>query len=137
MKEEKDKLENITGSGIPVTIKGKDYKLGIFNMRDLADFTQYIKGNRIKLVQKTVENMEEKLILINSIFVNEVNETKELQSVDGVCFMLWKCLQKHQPEITLKDIDNMVDLNNVAEISTILMNVGGTIKNSQKRAKKK
>jgi len=54
MKDEKvnDKLENITGSGIPVTIKGKDYKLGIFNTRDLADFTQYIKGNRIKLVQK-------------------------------------------------------------------------------------
>ena len=139
MKEEKekDKLENITGSGIPVTIKGKDYKLGIFNMRDLADFTQYIKGNRIKLVQKTVENMEEKLILINSIFVNEVNETKELQSVDGVCFMLWKCLQKHQTEMTLEDIDNMVDLDNVAEISTILLNVGGTIKNSQTRAKKK
>jgi len=135
--KENDKLEDITGSGLPITIKGKEYKLGIFNMRDLADFTQYIKGNRIKLVQKTVENMEEKLMLINSIFVNEVNETRELQSVDGVCFMLWKCLQKYQTEITLKDIDNMVDLDNVAEISTILLNVGGTIKNSQTRAKKK
>ena len=135
--EEKDKLENITGSGIPVTIKGKDYKLGIFNMRDLADFTQYIKGNRIKLVQKTVENMEEKLILINSIFVNEVDETIELKSFDGVCFMLWKCLQKYQTEMTLEDVDKIVDLDNVAEISTILLNVGGTIKNSQKRAKKK
>jgi len=139
MKEEKenDKLEDITGSGLPITIKGKEYKLGIFNMRDLADFRQYIKGQRIKIIQGTIESMEEKLILINSIFVNDVNETTELKSVDGVCFMLWKCLQKHQPEITLQDIDNMVDLDNVAEISKVLMNVGGTIKNSRERAKKK
>ena len=138
MKEkENDKLEDITGSGLPITIKGKEYKLGIFNMRDLADFRQYIKGQRIKIIQGTIESMEEKLILINSIFVNDVNETKELQSVDGVCFMLWKCLQKYQTEMTLEDVDKIVDLDNVAEISTILMNVGGTIKNSQKRAKKK
>jgi len=135
--EEKDKLENIIGSGLPITIKGKDYKLGIFNMRDLADFKQYIKGQRIKIIQRTIESMEEKLILINSVFDSNINETKELQSVDGVCFMLWKCLQKYQTEMTLEDVDKIVDLDNVAEISTILMNVGGTIKNSQKRAKKK
>ena len=139
MKDEKvnDKLENITGSGIPVTIKGKDYKLGIFNMRDLADFTQYIKGNRIKLVQKTVENMEDKLILINNIFDGNVNETKELQSIDGVCFMLWKSLQKYQPEMTFADVDKIVDLDNISEISNVLMNIGGKVKNSRTRAKKK
>jgi len=139
MKDEKvnDKLENITGSGIPVTIKGKDYKLGIFNTRDLADFTQYIKGNRIKLVQKTVENMEDKLILINNIFDGNVNETKELQSIDGVCFMLWKSLQKYQPEMTFADVDKIVDLDNISEISNVLMNIGGKVKNSRTRAKKK
>jgi len=138
MKDEKvnDKLENITGSGIPVTIKGKDYKLGIFNTRDLADFTQYIKGNRIKLVQKTVENMEDKLILINNIFDGNVNETKELQSIDGVCFMLWKSLQKYQPEMTFADVDKIVDLDNISEISNVLMNIGGKVKNSRTRAKK-
>ena len=174
--KDKDKLENITGSGIPVTIKGKDYKLGIFNMRDLADFTQYIKGQRIKIIQNAIqydnEEMRKKEIeminketpgdtvaaeierfrliskiigdyetdrmkIINNILNGNVNETKELQSVDGVCFMLWKCLQKYQTEMTLEDVDKIVDLDNVAEISTILMNVGGTIKNSQKRAKKK
>ena len=178
MKEEKenDKLEDITGSGLPITIKGKEYKLGIFNMRDLADFTQYIKGQRIKIIQNAIqydnEEMRKKEIeiiekgtpgndtqskaerlrlvsniignyetdrmkIINNIFNGDVNETKELQSVDGVCFMLWKCLQKYQTEMTLEDVDKMVDLDNVAEISTILMNVGGKVKNSRTRAKKK
>jgi len=135
--EEKDKLENIIGSGLPITIKGKDYKLGIFNMRDLADFKQYIKGQRIKIIQGTIESMEEKLILINSVFDSNINETKELQSVDGVCFMLWKSLQKYQPEMTFADVDKIVDMDNIAEVSNVLMNVGGKVKNSRERAKKK
>ena len=138
MKEEKenDKLENITGSGIEVTIKGKEYKLGIFSMRDLADFRQYVKGQRVKIIQATIVSMEEKLILINSVLDSNVNETKELQTMDGVTFMLWRSLQKYQPEITLTDVDNMIDLDNISEISNVLMNIGGKVKNSQKRAKK-
>ena len=138
MKEEKekDKLENITGSGIEVTIKGKEYKLGIFSMRDLADFRQYVKGQRVKIIQATIVSMEEKLILINSVLDSNVNETKELQTMDGVTFMLWRSLQKYQPEITLADVDNMIDLDNISEISNVLMNIGGKVKNSQKRAKK-
>ena len=136
-KKVNDKLENITGSGISVTIKGKDYKLGIFGMRDLADFRQYVKGQRVKIVQATIVSMEEKLILINSVLDSNVNETKELQTMDGVTFMLWRSLKKYQPELTLADVDDMIDLDNISEISTILTNVGGTIKNSQKRAKKK
>ena len=138
MKEEKekDKLENITGSGISVTIKGKDYKLGIFGMRDLADFRQYVKGQRVKIVQATIVSMEEKLILINSVLDSNVNETKELQTMDGVTFMLWRSLKKYQPELTLADVDDMIDLDNISEISNVLMNIGGKVKNSQKRAKK-
>jgi hypothetical protein len=134
--KENDKLENITGSGIEVTIKGKEYKLGIFGMRDLADFRQYIKGQRIKIIQATIVSMEEKLILINSILDSNVNETKELQTMDGVTFMLWRSLKKYQPELTLADVDDMIDLDNISEISNVLMNIGGKVKNSQKRAKK-
>ena len=135
-KKVNDKLENITGSGIEVTIKGKEYKLGIFGMRDLADFRQYIKGQRVKIIQATIVSMEEKLILINSILDSNVNETKELQTMDGVTFMLWRSLKKYQPELTLADVDDMIDLDNISEISNVLMNIGGKVKNSQKRAKK-
>ena len=136
-KKVNDKLEDITGSGISVTIKGKEYKLGIFSMRDLADFRQYVKGQRVKIIQATIVSMEEKLILINSVLDSNVNETKELQTMDGVTFMLWRSLQKYQPEITLTDVDNMIDLDNISEISNVLMNIGGKVKNAPTRAKKK
>ena len=132
-----DKLENITGSGIPITIKGKEYKLGIFGMRDLADFRQYIKGQRIKIIQDVVIDKVERIESINTIMDGNVNETKELSTMDGVCFMLWRSLQKYQPEMTLKDADELIDLNNIAEISNVIMKIGGQVKNPPMRAKKK
>jgi len=132
-----DKLENITASGIPITIKGKEYKLGIFGMRDLADFRQYIKGQRIKIIQESIADNIERITIINNILDGNVNETKELSTMDGVCFMLWKSLQKYQPEMTLKDVDDLIDLNNIAEISNVIMKIGGQVKNPPMRAKKK
>jgi len=134
---EKDKLENITGSGIPITIKGKEYKLGIFNLRDLADFKQYLKGQRIKIIQDVVVDKAERIESILTIMDGNINETKELSTMDGVCFMLWKSLQKYQPEITLQDVDELIDLDNYDEIFNTLMKIGGTVKNSPKGAKKK
>ena len=132
-----DKLENITASGIPITIKGKEYKLGIFGMRDLADFRQYIKGQRIKIIQETIADNTERIAIIDNILDGNVNETKELSTIDGVCFMLWKSLQKYQPEMTLKDMDELIDLDNYSEIFNIVMSVGGKVKNPPKRTKTK
>lgn len=168
---EKDKLEDITGSGIPITIKGKEYKLGVFGIRDLADFRQYLKGQRIKIIQDTLqydnEDIRKKKIeiiekgvpgdsteakgerlrlvtniindyetdrikIINNILDSNINEFKELETIDGICFMLWKSLQKYQPEMTLKEADDLVDLNNVKEISNIITSIGGKPKNSKK-----
>lgn len=171
-----DKLENIAGSGIPIKIKGKEYKLGIFGMRDLADFRQYIKGQRIKIIQdsirydsqegrkKEIEIIQkgvlgnsaevkaerlrlisniindyrtERMQMITDVLESNVDETKELSTMDGVCFMLWKSLQKYQPEMTLEDADKLIDLDNVAEISNVIMKIGGQVKNPPARAKKK
>jgi len=74
---------------------------------------------------------------LNNILDGNVNETKELSTMDGVCFMLWKSLQKYQPEMTLKDVDDLIDLNNIAEISNVIMKIGGQVKNPPMRAKKK
>ena len=127
-----DKLENITGSGVEITIKGKEYKLGIFGMRDLADFRQYIKGQRVRIIRDIVTDMAERIETENAIMDGKIDEMKELSTMDGVCFMLWKSLQKYQPEMTLKDSDKLIDLNNIAEITNTLTQIGGQVKNSPK-----
>lgn len=132
-----DNLAKITGSGIPITIKDKEYQLGIFSMRDLADFRQYVKGQRIKIIYNSVTDDIERIKIVNNILDSNINETKELSTMDGVCFMLWRSLQKYQPEITLEEVDNLVDLDNIGEISNAIQKIGGRGKNVQKRAEKK
>ncbi len=132
-----DKLENITASGIPITIKGKEYKLGVYGVKDLADFRQYIKGRRIQILQETITDSAERMELIDHVAESNINEMKELSNMDGVRFMLWRSLRKHQPEITLEESDELIDLNNMVEISNIIKNMGGEVKNPPKRAKKK
>ena len=83
MSDDKDKLENITGSGVEITIKGKKYKLGIFGMRDLADFRQYVKGQRIKLIQDTINNTDERIKIISGLLDGNVDEMKEMSTMDA------------------------------------------------------
>lgn len=132
-----DKLENITASGFPVTIKGKEYKLGVYGVEDLAEFRQYIKGQRVKVIQETITDRAERIELINNVMEGNVNEMKELSNMDGVRFMLWRSLLRHQPKMTLKDSDKLIDLDNVVEISNIVKNMGGEVKNFPKRVKKR
>jgi len=134
---EKDKLENIVGSGVSITIKGKEYKLGVLTIRDLADFRQYCKGKKIKLIQETIEEPKERIELISRVLDSPIDETREMGTMDGVCFLLWKALQKEQKELTLEAVDKLIDLNNIGEVSEVLMELGGRVKNPPERAKKK
>jgi len=136
MIEEKDKLEDIAKSDIAFKIKDKEYTLKVLTIRDLADFRQYIKGEKIKLIQDTVKDSEERIKLIQQIINSSVDETMEMGTMDGVCFLLWKSLSKENKELTLSQVDDMIDLGNIAEISALLAQLGGQVKRPFTKKKK-
>ena len=136
MVEEKDKLEDIAKSDIAFKIKDKEYTLKVLTIRDLADFRQYIKGEKIKLIQDTVKDSEERIKLIQQIINSSVDETMEMGTMDGVCFLLWKSLSKENKELTLAQVDDMIDLSNIAEISALLTQLGGQVKRPFTKKKK-
>jgi|GEM_PF-2983147 len=135
--KEKNRLEDISKSGIRVNIKGIEYKLGVLTIRDLADFRQHIKSKKIELVQNTIANPGERIELISKILDSAVDETREMGTMEGVCFLLWKALQKEQKEITLAEVDMMIDLENIGEVSTILTKLGGKVDTPFPEIKKK
>ena len=124
-----DKLEDIAKSGITFSIKGKEYKLGVLTIRDLADFRQYCKGKKIKLIQDIVKESKERIELISKVLDSPIDETREMGTMDGVCFLLWKALEKGQKGLTLEAVDKIIDLENIGEVSEVLMRLGGTVKN--------
>ena len=126
-KKEKDKLEDIAKSDIPFEIKGEKYFLSVLTIRDLADFRQYIKGEKIKLIQISIKDSEERIQLIQQVINSSVDQTLEMATMDGLCFLLWKSLSKRHKDLTLQKVDSMIDLDNINEVSAVLNQLGGKV----------
>lgn len=122
-----ERLEDIAKSGISLKIKGKEYFLNVLTIRDLADFRQYVKGERIKLVQDAVKDSGERAKLMQQIINSSIDETLEMSTMSGVCYLLWKSLSKKHKDLTLQQVDEMIDLDNINEVSTVLTQLGGKV----------
>ena len=126
-----ENIENVTQSPIEIELKGKTYKLGAIGFIDFGDFAQYIKSQRIKLCDYIMDK-ELQLKMIEKIMTESIDLDKEYGTINGISYMAWKSIQKHQPEVTLEDINKLIDLDNFEKVSVILGNLGGTVKNPKK-----
>ena len=127
-------IENMTQSPLEIELKGKKYKLGPIGFIDFGDFAQYVRGQKIRLCEY-IKDKDIKIQMIKAAMEEPVELDKEYGTVNGVSYMLWKAIQKYQPDMTLNDINNLIDLENFEKVSVILGNLGGTVKNA-KMAKK-
>ena len=129
------KIEDMTQRPLEIELKGKKYKLWPIGFIDFCDFAQYVKSQKIRLCE-VIQDKEVKLQMIEKIMNEPIDLDKEYGTVNGITYMAWKAIQKEQPDITLKDINNLIDLENFERVSIILSNLGGTVKN-RKTAKAK
>lgn len=152
-------LSKVMGSPISLKLKGKRYELTPISMGDMADFPQYIKGRRLEVAQdlrdakkrkaikihlKNPEKLtailrvlnEESLQLEIGIMESFVDSDREMQTIDGARFLLWKAISIKHPEITLEDMDDLIDLDNIDESVAVLMELGKKPKNPIAEVKK-
>ena len=127
-----DNLENIAGAGMDFEIRGKTYKLGVMTLRDIADFRNYIKAQRIQVVKTVTMPVNERIKLMSEVLNSPVNEFEEMQTMEGVIYILWKCLLKNQPEITLEEVNGLIGLDNLKEVMEMITQLGGKVKNVKK-----
>ena len=125
-------LENIAGAGMDFKIRDKDYKIGVLTLRDIADFRNYIKSQRIEVAKGIVMPTMDRIKLMSEILNAPVNELEEMQTMEGVIYVLWKCLIKHQPTMTLTQVSGLIGFDNLKEVMNMIMKLGGTVKNEVK-----
>ena len=125
-------LENIAGAGIDFEIRGKKFKIGVMTLRDIADFRNYTKAQRIQVAKSVVMPTMDRIKLMSEILNSPVNELEEMQTMEGVIYILWKCLVKYQPEITLTEVNGLIGFDNLKEVMEMIMQLGGTVKNEEK-----
>ncbi|MHA1304737.1 MAG: hypothetical protein ACTSPI_13655 [Candidatus Heimdallarchaeaceae archaeon] len=128
------KLEDVTQSGLEIELKGKKYKLGSIGIIDIGDFDQYLRSQKLKLADK-IQDKETQLKMIEKIMNEPIDLDKEWKTLSGVVYMAWKSIQKYQPEVTLEEMNNIIDLDNFEKVSIIISNLGGKIENPPKKAK--
>lgn len=134
-----EKIEDVTQSPIEIKLRdGNTYKFGAIGFVDYGNFVQYIKSQKLELVNY-IEDKETKLKIIEEIMnkpmsIEELN--KEYASLNGIIYLAWKAIQKYHPKIKLEDMNQLVDTQNFDEISVIMANLGGKIENPTPKAKK-
>jgi hypothetical protein len=127
-----EKIEDMTQSPLEIELKdGKTYKLGAIGLIDFGDFQQYIRSQRISLINN-IKDKELQLLMTDKIMVDPIDLDKEYRTLNGLCYMAWKSIQKCHPEVSLSDINKLIDLDNFDKISIIMGNLGGKPKNSKK-----
>ena len=131
-----ENIENVTQSPIEIELKWKTYKLGAIGFIDFGDFAQYVKGQKIKLTDN-IKDVIIRMKTIDKIMNDPIDLDSEYKTINGMVYMAWKAIQKHQPEVTLEDINKLIDLDNFEKVTVIISNLGGKVNPTRKVKAKK
>lgn len=124
-------LASVAARPAMATIKGKEYKLSVLSIDDLADFEKRVKQERLRdaikglreagvepdTVAKTAENMVEKELSAKEL-------QKAMSTISGTRYLLW-CALKRNHDVKLEKMGDLVDLDNLDEMTEIVANLGG------------
>lgn len=128
----KDSLANAAGTPVTITLKGKKYKASPLTIGDLAEFESSIKSERLKVfMEGTAEKLlpEERTKIITDLCsqgIEEAEVVRQMTTLNGARYLLWRSLSKHDKKLTLDDVSNLVSMDNLLEITTIVQSLGGT-----------
>ena len=130
-KESHDSLAVAAGNGVSLDIKGETYHITPITIGDLADFESFIQSSQLKTffesgATKYMDADERKAIVVE-ICTGGLGEgvvAREMNTLSGVRFLLWKSLSRKHPNLTLEKVSSLVDINNLEEVAAIVQTIG-------------
>jgi len=130
VKTSKDSLADAAGRGVTIEIKGREYEIAPITLGDLAEFESYVRSQRIKSFLSSTEGLDsnERKEVLTELCMRTLADddvSREMTTLSGVRFLLWRALLKRQPNLTLDDINDLVDISNLDIVSAIVQTVGG------------
>lgn len=130
MEQKKDSVGNAAGTGVVATIRGKEYTIRPLTVRDLGEFEGWVKGKRLKALMTVAGQLDsgERCKLIHDVAVAQV-ETRdliaEMESLEGVTFLLWRVLRRSHADLTLEQAGDLVGMDNFREIKALVDAISG------------
>lgn len=127
--ESNESLSDVGGKEVTLELKGKEYTLAVLSLGDMKDFENSIRSRRLKEFRDATYGMDESVRMegIASIVRSTVSlfdVQMEINAMSGVVFILHRSLLPNYPDMTIEQVERMVDLDNFQEVSTIISNLG-------------
>lgn len=141
-------LPDMAGTSRIVEIRGTEYKVSPLDIDDLAEFETVVRMERNRALLKSLEDSKlENEVIAEAIGaaaakpVSLSNIEENMRSMIGVRFLLWCALRKNYPELKLKKMGQLINLDNFEEAAGIVSELGGKAvkkaKNARRGKKKK
>ena len=130
-------MESITNAALEITIKGKEYKVSEYTLKDLANFRRIIQGKKIKMLN-FIGDKESRMELTREILKDGISDEEflnEMQTIEGVAYLLW-CMMKPNHEIELDAVERLVDADSMSEIINVMTNLSPVKDKKKVKAKK-
>ena len=114
-----------------VTIGGKKYVVMPLTMGDLAEFQAHLRTVRredVRAVTADIADVAERSAAMRracSFAIDEEEMEASMESFEGFRFILWRCLRKRQPELTLEAVGDMFTVHDMRELLPVVQAISG------------
>jgi hypothetical protein len=117
-----DKMIDLSRESVDLVLKGKTWKISPPTVGDLVAFEAYVRNKNLKAYMENASLTKEDSIMKAKMISALMNESVpgELTTLDGVVFLLWRCLQRNHQELTLEIVGNMINLDEIPYVSELL-----------------
>lgn len=110
-----DKVHESAGT---INVNGKDCKYGRVTLCDLSAVAERIRDARIEALFRTQTRITDKEVFAKALAYvvakdpteQEVFETMTTQ--DGQAYILWRCISRFHPDVTLQDVQALSEKEN-------------------------
>ena len=136
-KEKYDDLIQVAGESVTVELGGKNWELSPPTIGDMAAMFKFVKEIKkkeererltecIQIAKEVGMSQEDQSKIVGSLFSSEVKTgsaevIEQMDSPENTQFLLWRCLKRNHPKITMEDVGNLVSMKNLLTIKKVLV----------------
>lgn len=123
-------LSQAAGRGVEVELNGKKWKLSPLTMGDLAEFQSHLHGKKLGKMKELLRELApaEKLQAIGMAVGDSVTEDemeREMTTFEGVRFVLWRCVRRSHPELTLEQAGDLFSMQDRLQLLEAIRQISG------------
>ena len=107
------------------------YKFAPLTIGDLAALNSHVKQELIRQFRLACEGMDPALIAAGIERIIKDDAEMNLHDPHAMQFLIFRSLQKEQPDMTLEKVGELLSVAAIAEVTTIVSTIGGAVKNPE------